>query len=314
MPDAISALFAVSVLTAAVRIAIPLLLAAVGEMVTERAGILNLGIEGTLTFAAFGAFVTVDQTGSLILGTIVGALSGMLMSLVMAILTVTFKVEQVVAGLALNLLGIGFSFYLLRAIFDDGGTDVLSVETWDVVEIPLLSDIPWIGEIFFSQHWLAYVAFLSLPAVWFVLNRTGFGLELRSVGDNPKAADLRGVDIGRVQYIAVLFGGFMAGLAGSFLSIFSTGQFFPDIAGGRGWIALAIVIFGNWRPGRILAGALFFGYLEGYQLTLQAQGTDLPLNLLLALPYLLTIVALVINRSRSNVPLHLGRPYLRGVR
>lgn len=314
MGEELSALVALSVLTGAVRIGTPLLLAAIGEMVVERSGILNLGIEGTLTFSAFGAFVAVDQTGSLVFGVVAGMVAGMLVSLVMAVLTVTFKVEQVVAGLALNLLGIGFAFYLLRAIFDGGGTDVPSVETWDVVEIPLLSSIPWVGEIFFSQHWLAYVAFLALPAVWWSLNRTGFGLELRSVGDNPKAADLRGVSIQRIQYLALLFGGLMTGLAGAFLSIFSTGQFFPAIAGGRGWIALAIVIFGNWRPGRILVGSLFFGFLEAYQLTLQAQGSDLPLNLLLALPYVLTIVALVVNRSRSNAPLHLGVPYLRGQR
>ncbi len=314
MADELAALFALSVLTGAVRIGTPLLLAAIGEMVVERAGILNLGIEGTLTFSAFSAFVAVDQTGSLMLGVIAGVVAGMLVSLVMAVLTVIFKVEQVVAGLALNLLGIGFSFYLLRAIFDDGSTDVLSVETWDVVAIPGLSAIPWVGEIFFTQHWLAYLAFISLPLVWWGLNRTGFGLELRSVGDNPKAADLRGVGIARIQFSALLFGGVMSGLAGAFLSIFSTGQFFPAIAGGRGWIALAIVIFGNWRPGRILLGSLFFGFLEAYQLTLQAQGSDLPLNLLLAMPYVLTIVALVANRSRSNSPLHLGVPYLRGVR
>ncbi|MEM9037755.1 MAG: ABC transporter permease [Actinomycetota bacterium] len=312
--DELTTLVSLSVLVGAVRIGTPLLLAAIGEMVVERAGILNLGIEGTLTFSAFGAFVAVDQTGSLAFGVIAGVLSGMLVSLVMGVLTVTFKVEQVVAGLALNLLGIGFAFYLLRAIFDEGGTDIPTVETFDVVEIPVLSSIPWIGEIFFSQHWLAYVAFISLPLVWYGLNRTGFGLELRSVGDNPKAADLRGVSIAKIQYLALLFGGFMSGLAGSFLSIFSTGQFFPAIAGGRGWIALAIVIFGNWRPGRILIGSLFFGFLEAYQLTLQAQNSDLPLNLLLALPYILTIVALVVNRSRSNSPLHLGVPYLRGVR
>lgn len=312
--DELTTLVSLSVLVGAVRIGTPLLLAAIGEMVVERAGILNLGIEGTLTFSAFGAFVAVDQSGSLVVGVIAGACCGMLVSLVMAVLTVSFKVEQVVAGLALNLLGIGFAFYLLRALFDEGGTDLPTVETWDIVEIPVLSSIPWVGEIFFAQHWLAYVAFAALPLVWFGLNRTGFGLELRSVGDNPKAADLRGVSIARVQYLALLFGGFMSGLAGSFLSIFSTGQFFPAIAGGRGWIALAIVIFGNWRPARILIGSIFFGFLEAYQLALQAQGSDLPLNLLLALPYILTIAALVVNRSRSNAPLHLGVPYLRGVR
>lgn len=314
MGEYFSTAVALSVFVGAVRIGTPLLLAAIGEMVTERAGILNLGIEGTLTFSAFISFVAVDQTGSLTLGVIFGMLAGVFVSLIMAVLTVTVKVEQVVAGLAINLLGVGFSFYLLRAIFDNAASDVPSVQTWDVVEIPGLSAIPWVGEIFFSQHWLTYVAFISLPLVWLALNRTGFGLELRSVGDNPAAADLRGVHIERTQYAALAFGGLMAGLAGCFLSIFSTGLFFPTIAAGRGWIALAIVIFGNWRLGRIMVGAIFFGYLEAYQLTIQGQGSDVPQQLLLALPFVLTIVALVINRSRSNVPLHLGVPYLRGQR
>lgn len=314
MGEYFSTAVALSVLVGAVRIGTPLLLAAIGEMVTERAGILNLGIEGTLTFSAFVSFVTVDQTDSLVLGVIFGTLGGMLVSLVMAVLTVTVKVEQVVAGLALNLLGIGFSFYLLRAIFTDSSTDLPSVKTWTTVDIPGLSSIPWVGDIFFSQHWLTYVAFIMLPLTWMALNRTGFGLELRSIGDNPAAADLRGINIERVQYAALLFGGFMAGLAGCFLSIFATGLFFPSIAAGRGWIALAIVIFGNWRLGRIAVGAMFFGYLEAYQLTIQGQGTDVPQQLLLALPFVLTLVALVMNRSRSNVPMHLGVPYLRGQR
>ena len=314
MPELLSTAFAVSVFVGAIRIGTPLLLAAIGEMVTERAGVLNLGIEGILTVGAFASFITVDETGSLFLGVVVGALAGVLVGLVMAVLVVSIKVEQVVAGLAINLLGVGFSFYLLRALFDNAASDVPSVTTYNVVEIPGLSSIPWFGEVLFSQHWLSYVAFVSLPLVWLVLNRTGFGLELRSVGHNPAASDLRGVNIERVQYLALAFGGFMAGLAGSFLSIFATGLFFPSIAAGRGWIALAIVIFGNWRIGRIAAGAVFFGYLEAYQLTLQARGSDLPQQLLLALPYVLTIVALVVNRSRSLVPLHLGVPYLRGQR
>ena len=314
MGEYLSTAVALSVFVGAIRIGTPLLLAAIGEMVTERSGILNLGIEGTLTFAAFISFVTVDRTDSLILGVLFGAFGGVFVSLVMAVLTVTFKVEQVVAGLAINLLGVGFSFYLLRAVFENAASDIPSVQTWDVVAIPGLSSIPWIGEIFFTQHWVTYVGFAALPLTWLALNRTGFGLELRSVGDNPAAADLRGINIARIQYLALAFGGFMAGLGGAFLSIFATGLFFPTIAAGRGWIALAIVIFGNWRLGRIMVGALFFGYLEAYQLTIQGQGTDVPQQLLLALPFVLTLVALVVNRSRSNTPLHLGVPYLRGVR
>jgi len=314
MGDFLTTAFSLSVLAGAVRIATPLLLAAIGEMVTERAGILNLGVEGIMTMGAFGAFVTVDQTGSLMTGALVGGLTGLLVGLLMALLAVTIKVEQVVAGLAINLLGVGFSFYLLRAIFDDGSNDVPSVATFNVVAIPGLSSIPGIGEVLFTQHWLTYLTVLLLPLTWFVLNRTGFGLELQSVGHNPAASDLRGIHIERIQYYALAFGGLFAGLAGAFLSIFSTGLFFPTIAAGRGWIALAIVIFGNWRLGRIAAGALFFGFLESYQLTQQALGSDLPQQLLLALPFVLTLVALVVNRSRSNVPMHLGVPYLRGQR
>ena len=150
--------------------------------------------------------------------------------------------------------------------------------------------------------------------MWVVLQRTPYGLELRSVGHNPEACDLRGIKVQRIQYVAVMFGGLMAGLAGAFLSLFVTGLFFPQIAAGRGWIALAIVIFGNWRLGRIVFGALFFGFLEAYQLSLQSRGVDVPDQLLLALPFILTIVALVFNRSRSRQPLNLGIPYLRGQR
>ncbi len=314
MGDYLTTALSVSVLAGAIRIATPLLLAAIGEMVTERAGILNLGVEGIMTIGAFGAFVTVDQTGSLILGTLIGGLSGLVVGMVMAVLVVSIKVEQVVAGLAINLLGVGFSFYLLRAIFDDGSNDVPSVETFNIIAIPGLSAIPGIGEVLFTQHWLTYLAAFLVPVTWFVLNRTGFGLELQGVGHNPAAADLRGIHIERVQYLALAFGGFLAGLAGSFLSVFSTGLFFPTIAAGRGWIALAIVIFGNWRLGRIVAGAVFFGFLESFQLTQQALGSDLPQQLLLALPFVLTLVALVVNRSRSRVPMHLGVPYLRGQR
>lgn len=314
MSDVFEAILSVSVLSACLRIATPLLLAAIGEMVTERAGILNLGIEGTVTVGAFSSFVVVDQTGSLWLGVIGGIVGAMALAALMALLTVTVKVEQVVAGLALNLVGLGISFYLLRAIFDTGGTTVPTVSTFSPVEIPLLSDIPAIGDIFFSQHWLTYLAVVLAVSVWVGLERTTYGLELRSVGHNPEACDMRGIPVHRVQYAALLFGGFTAGLAGAFLSIFSTGFFFPDIVGGRGWIALAIVIFGNWRVGRILIGAVFFGFLEAYQLSLQSRGVDVPDQLLLSLPFLLTIVALVFNRARSREPLHLGVPYYRGER
>ena len=315
MSDVLEALINLGVLASAIRIATPLLLAALGEMVTERAGVLNLGLEGTITVAAFGSFVVADKADSLWLGVLSGIGAGVLLALLMAMLVSTIKVEQVVAGLALNLFGIGMSFYLFRAFYpQSGGGETPRSDTFDFAEVPLLSDIPGLGEVVFSQHWLTYVAILTCPVLWFSLNRTQFGLELRSVGNNPAACDMRGISVARMQYLALAFGGAMAGLAGVFLSVFLSGLFFVDVASGRGWIALAIVIFGNWRIGRILIGALFFGYLDAYQLSLQARGVDVPHQLLLALPFALTILALVVNRRRSHEPLHLGAPYFRGER
>ena len=314
MSDVLEALINVGVLASAIRIATPLLLAALGEMVTERAGVLNLGIEGTITVSAFGSFVVADKADSLWLGVLSGVGAGILLSLLMAVLVSSIKVEQVVAGLALNLFGIGMAFYLFRAFYPQTGGEMPRSDTFDFAEIPLLADIPAVGEIVFSQHWLTYAAIVTCPALWFVLNRTQFGLELRSVGNNPAACDMRGISVTRMQYLALAFGGLMAGLAGAFLSVFLSGLFFVDVAAGRGWIALAIVIFGNWRIGRILAGSLLFGYLDAYQLSLQARGLEVPHQLLLALPFALTIAALVVNRRRSQEPLHLGVPYFRGER
>ena len=315
MGDVLEALVNVGVLASALRIATPLLLAALGEMVTERAGVLNLGIEGTITVSAFGSFVIADKADSLWLGLLSGVAAGIALSLLMAVLVSTIRVEQVVAGLALNLFGIGMAFYLFRAVYpQSGGGETPRSDTFDYAEIPVLSDIPVVGEILFSQHWLTYLAVATCPLLWYGMNRTQFGLELRSVGNNPAACDMRGINVARMQYLALAFGGAMAGLAGAFLSVFLSGLFFVDVASGRGWIALAIVIFGNWRIGRIMVGALFFGYLDAYQLSLQARGVEVPHQLLLALPFALTILALVVNRRRSHEPLHLGVPYFRGER
>lgn len=296
MDDFFTSAVIIGILLATLRIATPLLLAALGELVCESSGILNLSLEGTMTMGAFAGFYVANETGSLFLGLVAAGLGGAFLSLIMALMTVTAKVNQVVAGLALNILGIGLAFFWYRSVYEAGGSiDIPTVET-------------------LSVPWLTYFAFFMVPVVWIFLYRTKYGLELRSIGHNPEACDMRGVGIISRQYAAVLFGGVMAGLAGSFLSLGSTGLFFPDIISGRGWIALAIVIFGNWRATWVLVGSLLFGFLEATQLSLQASDVDLPYQLLLALPFILTIVALVFNRSRSNVPLSLTIPYHRGER
>ena len=303
------------IFVATVKIATPLLIAATGELVAESSGILNLSIEGTMTLGAFAGFIVANESGSLWLGLVGAAAGGAGLGLLMAVMTATVKVNQVVAGLALNILGLGGAFFWYRSVYDAGGSiDLPTVDRFDTAEIPLLSDIPALGEVLFDQHWLTYFAILMVPATFIGLNRTKYGLELRSIGHNPEACDMRGIGIVSRQYVAVIFGSAMAGLGGAFLSLAEAGQFFAAIVAGRGWIALAIVIFGNWRASWILAGSLLFGFLEATQLALQASDSDLPYQLLLALPFVLTIAALVFNRSRAGVPLALTIPYHRGER
>jgi simple sugar transport system permease protein len=261
---------------------------------------------------AFVGFLITYNSQSLWLGVMAAMVAGALMGLLMAVMASTLKVDQTVTGLAINILASGLSFYLFRLAFKDVGSENLpSITTFEVVKIPLLSEIPYLGRILFSQHALTYLALLLVPVIAFFLYRTKYGLELRSVGENPRAVDMKGISVPVRQYLAVMFGGVMSGLGGAFLTLASAGLFVPEISGGRGWIALAIVIFGNWRPARIVVGALFFGLIDSFQLSLQAVGVELPYQLLLALPYLFTILALVVGRGRSRAPLALGIPYHR---
>ena len=214
--------------------------------------------------------------------------------------------------LALNLLASGLTFYFFRVSFQEAGDQNLpNVATLSPVEIPGLSSIPFFGDVLFSQPPLTYVALSMVPVIALYLHRTRRGLEIRIVGENPRAGDMRGLHVSALRYAAVVFGGMMAGLGGAFLTLDSAGLFVPQISGGRGFIAFALVIVGNWSAGRILLGALFFGLIDSLQLQLQATGADVPHQLLLALPYLMTIVVLVVSRARSNSPLALGRPYTR---
>ena len=310
--DILTLSFLISLLSGMLRIATPIIFAAIGELVTERSGILNLGVEGTMLMGAFVGFVVAYRSGSLWFGVLGAVLAGGAMGLLMAFMSSSLKVDQTVTGLALNIFGSGMAFYGYRVAFKDFVSENLpTVQTFKVIEIPLLSRIPILGETLFSQHVLAYMALLLVPLVYFFLYRTKYGLELRCLGENPRAVDMRGINIHLYQYLAVIFGGMMAGLGGAFLTLASAGLFVPDIAAGRGWIAIAIVIFGGWRPFPILAAALFFGLLDSFQVQVQGVGIHFPYQLLLALPYVLTIVAIVVSRNRQGAPLSLGIPYNR---
>jgi general nucleoside transport system permease protein len=312
MSDFFQATIIVGLLTSSIRIATPFLFASMGELVTERSGILNLGLEGILQMGALVGFLYTFQSGSHWLGVLAACISGIIMGLFMAFMVTTLKLNQTVSGLALNLLSSGVTFYWYRIVFLNVGTQNLpNLKIFKVGKIPLLSEIPFLGDIFFSQHWLTYIAILSVPVVGYFLHKTRLGLQVRSTGENPRAVDMKGLSVAKHQYGALAFGGMMTGMGGAFLTLASSGMFIPEIQAGRGWIAIALVIFGNWIPWRILAAALFFGFIEALQLSMQALNVNVPHQLLLALPYLLTIAALAVSAGRSRRPLHLGIPYSR---
>lgn len=301
-----------SILTTAVRMGTIFLLGALGELVVERSGVLNLSVEGMMLTGAFAGFLGAYYSGSLWVGVICAAAAGLLVSAIFGILAVVLQIDQTVSGLTVNIFAGGLTFYAYRALFPDvGGTNIPALTPFRVVEIPFLSEIPIIGDILFSQYALSYIAFFAMLAVSFYLYRTKSGLILRTMGENPRAVDMKGINVTLYRFLAVLFGGVMAGLAGSFLTLASVGIFVADITAGRGWLAIAIVIFGDWKPGKILWASLFFGLIDALQMQLQALGVQLPFQLFLAMPYILTTVAVFLGRKRSGAPIALGVQYVR---
>ena len=303
-------IFLVNLIAATLRVATPLLLAAIGETSTERAGVLNLGIEGIMFFGAFTGFFVADVTGSLWTGLLAAILSGILAGLLMAFLSVTLGVNQHVSGLGITLLLSGLSLFAFRLKYGGRSTPP-SIEPFG--QLSPFAGVPILGPIF-KQYLLTYVTFLVIvPLAWWLLYRTSFGLKVRAVGENPEAADAAGVNVFRVRYITLALGGGLMAMGGAFLSIAQLGAFTHGIISGRGWVALALVIFGNWDPLRVMAGALIFGGTFALQLRLQAMGLQLPIpyETFLALPYIVTIVALVIAGRNASYPAALLKPYRR---
>jgi ABC-type uncharacterized transport system permease subunit len=262
-----------------------------------------------MLMGAFTGYLAAYETGSLWLGVSVAGLTGMSMALVFAFLVVTLQIEQIITGLAINLLGAGLSVYWLRTAFAGGQTP--TIPFFSTAPVPFLNDLPIVGPVLFDQKLLTYLAFLSVPLVWLFLYRTRYGLILRCAGENPKALDVKGVSVVSVQYAAVLFGGFMAGLGGAFLSVGSAARFVPDMTAGRGWLAIIIVIAGLWRPFPILAAALVFSFLDALQLQIQGIGITVPYQLMLMMPYVAALLALVLRQSKAAAPSRLGMPYSR---
>ena len=287
----------------------PLFLGALAEVYAERTGMMICAIEGIFLIGAWGGFVGVYLTGSLVIGLLVAILCGMAMAALYGVVTVYMKQQQVVTGTALNILAAGICAYFQRVLFGVPTTP-LQIATLPKIAIPLLSKIPVLGPIFFQQNILTYLAYVLIPVAVFVLYKTSLGLTLRSTGENPEAVDVAGLSVNRIRFLTVLVAGAVGGLAGSFYTVGYLGMFTSGIIGGRGWIAFAICFLGNWNPKGVVFGTLAFGLADAVAIYIQAVSghTIFPNELIIALPYILTIV-LTIARSNLNVPAKLGVPY-----
>lgn len=299
--------FLVDLIAATLRIATPLIFATLGELFCERAGILNLGVEGTMFFSAFSGFTAASLTGSLWMGILCAFIGGMISGLIMSLFSVRLGVNQHVSGLGVTLLMTALSLFGFRVIF--GENRILpSIQPFQ--QLSIFSGSRVLGPIF-SQYTLTYIALALIPIVWWVVFRTNFGLNLRSVGDNPEATDAAGINVYRLRTIALVIGGALMSVGGAYLSVAQLGSFTFGIVAGRGWVCIALIIFANWHPVRVLWGALLFGGVQALQSRLQLTGLKLPYELFLALPYIVTIIALTIAGRNASYPAALLKPYKR---
>jgi simple sugar transport system permease protein len=302
-----SATVLIGILASGIRLATPYLYAAIGETFGQRSGVLNLGVEGQMLLGAFASFYVAFTTGNLWLGLLAAVIVGAVMGLAMAFVSVTLHAEQGISGIGFYLFGLGASDLLFQRLLET----VETVSGFPSIYIPVLSDIPVIGRIFFSQNILVYGAFALVPVAWFVLNKTTLGLKIRAVGENPQAADSLGVSVSAVRYFTVILGGVMSGIAGASLSIALLNVFQQNLTSGLGFIAVALVYFGGWRPLGVLVGALLFSMVNSLQLWVQVLGIPIPSDIAVMMPYVLTIVALIITVQRVRSPSALSKPFRR---
>jgi simple sugar transport system permease protein len=313
--DILDILLQASFWTAAIRIASPLIFAALGELICERAGVLNLGIEGIMVVGAFAGWLTVYLGGGLWFGVAVAMLSGMAFGLVHGVLTVPFGLSQHVVGLGITLLATSLTYYCYRLALPEV-TSPPKIEAFQPLEIPILSDIPVIGPALFNQTPLTYLAFVLVVAVTLVLYRTPMGLALRAAGENPAAVEAQGLSVSAIRIGAVMVGSGLMAVGGAFLTMSAFNSFFFEMVNGRGWICIALVVFGSWKPGKTLLGAVLFAAFDALQIRVQQTplGADIPYQIFLMAPYILSILALVVMSRRAQVPAALMVPFNKGER
>ena len=305
----------IGIISAAVPLSITFVLVGLGEMFNQRAGVYNLGAEGIMMVGAFlGFYVEFTMQsgpGSSFLGMLAAITVGALMGGIMALVCVKFKAEQGIAGIALYMLGWGVAGMLFR-VYIGGTTTIVGLQA---VKVPLLSDIPILGPILFSHNVMVYITLFLVPLSWYMLNKTVWGLKVKAVGTAPMAADTMGIKVDRTRIQCAILAGSMAGLAGAYLSICQTHMYADNITAGRGFIAVALVYFGKWKPSGVLFGALLFSLAHSFQRSIQVYGIDFPYEVAVVFPYLLVIVVLALS-GRSNImaPAVLGKPYYRELR
>ncbi|MBI4758339.1 MAG: ABC transporter permease [Chloroflexi bacterium] len=300
--------FIIGVLATSIRLTAPMLFAALGEMFAERASVLNLGVEGIMLMGAYFAFWASFTSGSPWLGLVAGMAIGGLMGLGMAFISVNLRANQGISGIGIYLLGWGLSGLFFRLTFGA----ISGVAGFQPMHIPILSAIPVLGPVLFQHNVLVYIALLLVPLSYVVLFKTTFGLSLRAVGENPEAADTMGIPVYLIQYVSVILGGILAGLAGAFLTVGQMNMFVDNITAGRGFIAIALVYFGRWSPYGILAGSFLFSIVDALQMWLQVIGLGVPYEVLVMQPYILTVLVLAMAVGRSGGPAALSKPYVRG--
>ena len=300
-----------SILASGIFLGTPLLLAALGEMIMEKAGIINIALEGKMLVAAFCAFSITYFSGSLLLGFIAAITGALFVGFLFAGFCVSAQADQIIVGAGINLLALGITGILLRWIIGQTTSVALTVPTFQPITIPVIASIPVIGPLFFNQNILVYITFLLVPITWLLLNRTRLGLNWRAVGENPSAADAAGIDVQKLRFRAILTGSIYCGLAGAFLSTTQANTFIENMTAGRGFIALAIVIFARWQPFAAFGVALLFGLASTVQFHFQAMVLNIPYQFFLMLPYLLTIITAAIFGGRTKAPAALAKPYFR---
>ena len=305
-----------SFLSAAVRMAIPLAYAALGEMISQKSGTINIGLEANMLGGAFLGFAVTYWTGSLPLGFLAGMIAGVCFSLLHAFFSIYLRQNQNVIGTALNLFALGLTSYMFQVIVNRTAGNYPQISTLPTLPIPLLCKIPLIGDAFFNKDIIAYLLYaLIIVLVWF-LNQTAWGMSLVSVGENPKAADTVGLPVFRIKYLAAAFNGLMSGLGGAYLVLGQLGMFSENVTSGRGYIALSLVVFGRRNPVGVCLAALFMGAANALQFKMQALGVDMPIQVFTGLPYVLTVLVLAISAVKKTDadPAALGKPYIRTMR